>query len=80
MIDLLCVSMHGRMWGGMHACGGFNWEMYFLSFERSELDVLIVGVCYACMPVARWRVFLSGMLIVAICLVDVRGGVGYLCC
>ena len=23
--------------------------------------------------------FLSGMLIVAICLVDVRGGVGYLC-
>ena len=54
--------------------------MYFLSFERSELDVLIVGVCYACMPVARWRVFLSGMLIVAICLVDVRGGVGYLCC
>ena len=29
-------------------------QMYFLSFESSELDgkiALIVGVCYACMPV-----------------------------
>ena len=24
LIDLLCVSMHGHMCGGMHTCSGFN--------------------------------------------------------